>query len=249
MNTLRLYSNNNKSDVKIKKNRLTLRKHIEPVVAFTKQLTLLYPKCIHDNCKFNEKYKDHVITYGEMQYDGIDKLYNNIMSLETNDLTQPPKYIFLDIGAGRGKIPFYLASKPNILQCFGIELVEERYADSINILKKLSKRKIFRPFISKIKIFNENMFNMNYRDLLSNTGEGSQPKCFIWISNLCFDSSTTDKLFAKLSEELEPNSIICCSKKPSMNELSFSNHFEFINQISIPMSWTTSSNVYLIRKI
>ena len=247
MNTKRIYPNNNIGGKKIKRNRKTLRKSIDPPIEFRQYLFSLYPECKFDRNIVNyDEYPEHNITYGEMEYNGIDKLYDHIMSLEINNSNQEQKYAFIDIGAGRGKICIYMASKPNITQSLGIELVKERYTHSVLIMQSFPKRKYFRPFLSKIDFYNENMFNFNYRDSL----EDPSQKCFIWINNLCFEPETIEKLFIKLSEELEPDSIISCNKTPEFNKLPLYNHFKLINTVSIPMSWSKNgSDVYIIRKL
>ena len=60
------------------------------------------------------------------------------------------------------------------------------------------------------------------------------------MSNLCFDNSTTDKIFDKLHQELPSESIICCSKPVTDNK-----HYSLIENIIIPMSWNKNSNVYV----
>jgi len=246
MNTKRIYPNNINSKI-IKRNRITLRKYKDPAIEFKKHLVSLYPKCTFDkdHVDYNDYPEDNV-TYGEMEYNGIDQLYDYVMTLERDDSNKEQTYVFIDIGSGRGKIPIYMASKPNITQSIGIELVQKRHVDSLSLLQSFQKRKKFRPFLSKINFYNENMFDYNFRDSI----QGFPEKCFIWTNNLCFEPETIKKLFIKLSEELEPNSIISCNKMPELDQAPFSNYFKLINTISIPMSWSKNgSNVFVIRKL
>jgi len=247
MNTQRIYPNNNIGGKRIKKNRLTVRKYKDPAIEFRQHLFSLYPECKFDRgiVDYND-YPDDNVTYGEMEYNGIDQLYDYVMSLEKKDSNQEQKYAFIDIGAGRGKICIYMASKPNITQSNGIELVKLRHIDSISLLQSFSKRKRFRPFLSKINFYNENMFHFNFRDSLQDPSQ----KCFIWINDLCFELETINKLFIKLSEDLEPNSIISCNKMPAIDQAPFSKHFKLINTLSIPMSWNKNgSDVFIIQKL
>jgi hypothetical protein len=183
----------------------------------------IYPSCKFDSGKDNYSlYENHNITYGEMEYVGIDKLYNHVINLI------PKCNFFIDIGSGRGKICMYMASKPKISKVLAIELVKERHDDAEDLKGKLKKY----IFTNKVELINENIFNVNLKNNLN---------CFVWFSNLCFDSSNNNEVFKKLKNELPKGSIICCSKK-------FDN-FEPLETIDIQMSWykNKESTVYIYR--
>jgi hypothetical protein len=191
---------------------------INPVLLYIKSLQKLYPSCIRDSKNNKELYKNFNITYGEMQYEGIELFYKTVMQSFFDE------YDFIDIGSGRGKIPIYMASKQQIIKSIGIELVRERYNDSVSIFNKLKeKSKTFLPIMKKIFLFNKNVMDMNISQLSSiknEIGEVSQKKSLIWISNLLFSKELSIQIFEKLSKELLPGSIICCSKYPFLEEKS-----------------------------
>ena len=189
---------------------------INPVLLYIKSLKKLYPSCVRDTKNNRELYKSFNITYGEMQYEGIELFYKTIMQSFFDE------YVFIDIGSGRGKIPIYMASKQQIIKSVGIELVKERYNDSVSIFNKLKeKSKSFLPIMKKIFLFNKNVMDIDFSQLSSiknEIGEVSQKKSLIWISNLLFSNEFSIQIFEKLSKELLPGSVICCSKYPFLEK-------------------------------
>jgi hypothetical protein len=66
--------------------------------------------------------------------------------------------------------------------------------------------------------------------------------CWIFISNLCFEGKVTEKLFEKLSNEVKTGCIIVCSKSHS------NINFEELNIVTLPMTWSNTSKVYIYKK-
>lgn len=188
------------------------------------RLKKLYPSCKHDNISDNESYNGHKITYGEMEYEGIHKLYQFITKKYNSQID-----CFMDIGSGRGKLCMYMAAQPKIKDVLGVELVTQRHDDA----EKLKSELDFE-FANKVELINKNALEISFNKYLNN-------KIFIWFSNLCFDQDGTNAIFNKLQKELPNGTIICCSKEPNppIGEL--------LNKIKIPMSWIKESNVYIYR--
>jgi len=159
-----------------------------------------------------------MITYGEMEYDGIQQLYPHVMK-------QSPVNCFMDIGSGRGKLCMYMAAQPKIQRVVGIELVKERHDDAIKLQHDLQS-----DFSDKITLLNKNVMDVSM-------DEYKQYTLFIWFSNLCFDEKVTCEIVTKLQEL--PGSILCCSTKMNMGT--------FIKSVEIPMSWESKSTVYMYR--
>jgi hypothetical protein len=185
----------------------------------------LYPVCKFDkNVNDNELYANHKITYGEMEYQGIQQLYSYL-----NKNYNPKIKCFIDIGSGRGKLCMYMAAQPKIASVLGIELVTQRNNDAIVLKNELNP-----DYANKVELLNKNIFDVDLTKY-KNTDT------FVWFSNLCFDQSTTNNIFEKLQNELQKGTILCCSKKsdPPIGE--------FLTSVSIPMSWNKSSNVFIYR--
>jgi len=172
--------------------------------------------------KNQEKYIQHTITYGEMEYEGIDKLYAYVSQIRPIDT-------FIDIGSGRGKLCMYMASKPQISRVLGVELVESRHIDAMYL-----KRQLKSDFADKVEFINSNIFDVDLTPYQNST-------IFIWFSNLCFEQSSTNKIFEKLKQELPVGTIVTCSNK--INEEV--GGFGLFDTRQIPMSWHKDSNVYV----
>jgi hypothetical protein len=63
----------------------------------------------------------------------------------------------------------------------------------------------------------------------------------VWISNLCFNQDTTNKIFSNLLNILPNNSIIGCSKEPQTNNLIL------LEKMDVPMSWNPNSQIYVYK--
>lgn len=221
----------NKTKKKYNRNNRFTRKN------YVDRLKDLYP-----SCKFDERrddyhlYESHKITYGEMQYEGIQQLYSHVKKINNHIDT------FIDIGSGRGKLCMYMASQPEIRSVLGVELVTQRYNDAIklqeDLMKDISKKKKSTTtdaanYGTKVMFLNQDILEVNLKNYLG------KEAVFLWFSNLCFDQSTTNDIFQKLNEELPADSIICCSKEP------IPVIGKPLNQLIIPMSWSKNSTVFM----
>ena len=225
------------------RHRMTKKKYVD-------HLKHLYP-----SCKFDQKrddyhlYEKHKITYGDMEYEGMQRLYSYVKKINGHIDT------FIDVGSGRGKLCMFMASQPEISRVLGVELVTQRHDDALSLKNELieyqrtgktaSKRVLNCSgggqiggidYANKVTFLNQNVLEINLGEFV---GEG----VFVWFSNLCFDQSTTNDIFAKLTKELPQGSIVCCSKEPSI-EIG-----ESIGQVVIPMSWAKNSTVFLYKII
>jgi tRNA G46 methylase TrmB len=192
---------------------------------YINKLKNLYPRCKFDK-EFEDidLYKGVNITYGEMEYDGIQKLYSFI-SKNYN----PKINCFIDLGSGRGKLCMYMASQSKIKSVLGVELVKQRHDDA-----EILKSELKFEYADKVHLLNKNIFDIDFE-------EYKNKQIFIWFSNLCFDQTGIDEVFKKLKNVLPSGTIICCSKKP------LENFGEFLNIFQVPMSWNKESNVYIYR--
>lgn len=200
---------------------------------YFKLLEKLYPKCLKNP---NES-KDRTHTYGEMEYEGVEVLYNEIKQINPNI-----KY-FMDIGSGRGKLPCWFAGHNKIIKSIGIEIVEERCLDAEKLKSDLMREFPFQT--EKINLICGDFSSFNLNLLVD-----SNPDTLIWISNLCFGLDLTAKLFEQILTQMVPNTIITCSVKPSDENMSFEGKkFEFIKTTKIQMSWWDNLSDVHIYKI
>ena len=214
------------------KNARTTRKQNR---SFFEQLYEKYPSCVHDSIA-HHKYPKQKIIYGEMEYEGMRDLYAYVRGLE------PSLGGFMDIGSGRGKLCLFMAEFPEIKYSIGIELVHKRCRDA----RKL-KRDLGEDFVSitkKVQFLCKNALEIDYPTLIP---RNSSP-CFVWFSNLCFVSETSDAILRKLSVELPHGSIVACSQALS-EETREEDGIQKIGKVSVAMSWNTSSNVFVYRSM
>lgn len=197
--------------------------NVKNLIEYKNKLMKLYPNCVHDS-GLKSDYSGHKITYGEMDYSGLDKI---IEYLPNKTFTS-----FLDIGSGRGKLCLYMCGFENIAKSIGVELVHERHADALELKSKLAS---YPNLVSKLELINANFMKVDLSMLKSTTP-------LIWISNLCFDPELTNQIFEKISSS-ELTGIIACSKEYTGT----SQQFVKLNTIPIKMSWTESSQVYLYK--
>jgi len=185
---------------------------------YFKQLKELYPTCKYDSVELKESYKDHNITYGELEYDGIQNIINHLDKKFNN---------FIDLGSGRGMLPLYLAGHPEILKSLGVELVKERHDDALQLKKKLSN---FSDQTKKVEFINDDFFNVD----LSKYTNGLT---LVWINNLMFNNELNNNLFNKLLNILPSGSIIACSKQCLLK----SNDITNMDNLSVKMNWNKNN--------
>jgi len=214
------------------KNARTTRKQSR---SFFAQLYEKYPSCVHDHIE-HHKYANQKIIYGEMEYEGMRDLYAYVRKLE------PELGGFMDIGSGRGKLCLFMAEFPEITYAIGIELVRERCRDAQKLKRDL--RGEFGSITKKVRFLCKNALEIDYRTLVPRK---SSP-CFVWFSNLCFVSETSDLILRKLSAELPRGSIVACSQALSA-ETREEDGIQKFGNISVAMSWNTSSNVHVYRSM
>lgn len=186
---------------------------------YTNELKKLYPTCQFDKDR-KESYEKANITYGEMNYEGFDKLLKYLK----NDVN-----VFLDIGSGRGKLCLYAASFPFIKKSTGIEVVKERHNDALSLKKKLEKYSETK----KVTFINDYVENVNLSQFKND-------KILIWLSNLCMAENITNTIFENIAKNLPKGTIIGCSKAPQESP-----KYKKLTDLKIPMSWSEDSNIYL----
>ncbi len=193
---------------------------------FRQKLEQLYPSVVFDKgdkSKTLQSHPENNTTYGEMNYEGLNILNSKFNSSNSIDT-------FIDIGSGRGKLVLWYAVEPNITKSIGIELVEERHKDAEELKLKLASPEI----TSKVEFINEDFMKIDFSRLIK-----PNSKVLIWLSNLCFNPSVTNKIFEKVVREFPKGTIICCSKQTDVSNV------KKLDELTIPMSWSSNSTVYV----
>jgi hypothetical protein len=122
-----------------------------------------------------------------------------------------------------------MASRHSFLKSTGIEIVPERIIQANTALQRIRDESLKK----RIEFLCISMLDnsVNYSNA-----------CWIFVSNLGFDNDTNDKLFEKLANETKNGCIIISSKSHN------NSNFELLNHISLPMSWSNDSKVYVYNK-
>ena len=165
---------------------------------------------------FNEL--DSNPTYGELTKQGACQLINQIKQKDNCKK-------FCDLGSGIGIVLKYMTDlMPHLEQIDGIELSEERYNQSINLIKNKIKDKDKKK---RISIVNDDLMTFNTRSY-----------DIIYISNLCFNHSFNTKLSQKLDKELKNNSIVFASQDLCLTR------FHIKTTFSIHQSWGQNTQMF-----
>ena len=135
--------------MKTKNHRINLHRGTKK--NYIHKLKELYPSCKYDYP--NILYFNHK-TYGELDYEGIQKLYKYIKKNYNNSID-----CFIDIGSGRGKLCMYMAADPDIKKVLGVELMKERNDDALILKSELQSE-----YANKVVLLNKNVLKVNFED-------------------------------------------------------------------------------------
>lgn len=182
----------------------------------------LYPSCLHQSHISKPEYQEDNTTYGEMNYEGMAKLYSEVKKMNKSIQT------FIDVGSGYGKLNIFMASYDKIKKSIGIELVQERYEHALGLLKQMDSQ-----YSHKVEFKNDNILDIDINSLIHPQGA-----VFVWWSNLCFSQDKVNEMYEKIAAELPKGSIIACSKQMTNVETQ-------PKTMIIPMSWSATSTVYI----
>jgi hypothetical protein len=67
----------------------------------------------------------------------------------------------------------------------------------------------------------------------------------VFLSNMCFDKQTQDAIFQKLSAEMPKGSLVFCSRLPDSSLPAF----ETVGVERVPMTWTPTSEIHILRHL
>ena len=145
------------------------------------------------------------------------------------NISQPYRN-FYDIGSGIGKLVIGMAYKSPILKLTGIEIVPERVQNANTALEKVRDEQIKR----RIEFVCISMLD----DSVKYTNA-----CWIFLSNLCMTDEESNNIFIKLANETKKGCIIVCLKE------NYYDCYQKLNHISLPMSWSNETKVFVYSRI
>lgn len=171
---------------------------------------------------------EHNLTYGEIEWPTLKLMLDYVQKEAT------PSGRFYDLGSGRGRAVLYMSLTGLFDSSVGIEVLPERVALAKQALLKL--RLAIPSAGAKIKLYEASFLNpvFKYKDAK-----------LVFLSNMCFDKQTQDAIFQKLSAEMPKGSLVFCSRLPDTSLPTF----ETVGVERVPMTWTPTSEIHILRHL
>ena len=172
----------------------------------------------------------HNLTYGEIEWPTLKLMLDYVQKQEAS----PSGGRFYDLGCGRGRAVLYMAMSGIFEHSVGIEVLPERVSLAKDALNKL--RASIPIAGSRVKLFEASFLNpaFKYKDAK-----------LVFLSNMCFDTETQNAIFRKLNLEMPKGSLVFCSRPPSETLAAF----ETLGIERVPMSWTPTSEIHILRHL
>lgn len=172
---------------------------------------------------------EHNLTYGEVEWPTLKFMLDHAQKQEG---MSPGR--FYDLGCGRGRAVLYMAMSGLFEHSVGIEVLPERVSLAKDALNKL--RASIPIAGSRVKLFEASFLNpaFKYKDAR-----------VVFLSNMCFDNETQNAIFRKLNLELPKGALVFCSRPPSETLTAF----EVLGTEIVPMTWTPTSEIHILRHL
>ena len=177
----------------------------------------------------------HNLTYGEIEWPTLKLMLDYVQKQEgPSSVASPSGSRFYDLGCGRGRAVLYMAMSGIFEHSVGIEVLPERVSLAKDALNKL--RASIPIAGSRVKLFEASFLNpaFKYKDAK-----------LVFLSNMCFDTETQNAIFRKLNLEMPKGSLVFCSRPPNETLTAF----ETLGIERVPMSWTPTSEIHILRHL
>ena len=199
-------------------------------VRIARKKTLKFHKIYNglENTDKSEYIDNKHIIYGELCDESIPILYEIFARYAPLSHVASPFRNFYDIGCGNGKVVLGLASLNSTLKVNGIEVKSELLQQANTALERVRDSSIKNrvEFVCLSAVDS----SINY-----------EKACWVFISNEGFDNSLHNQLVQKLEKDLKPGVVVVSSKQ--IHNLKF----EKLNYMTLPMSWSDDSKVYVYK--
>jgi len=172
----------------------------------------------------------HNLTYGEIEWPALKTMLEYLEKQGTSISGGR----FYDLGCGRGRAVLYMAMSGLFDYSVGIEVLPERVSLAKDALNKL--RSSIPIAGARVKLFEASFLNpaFKYKDAK-----------LVFLSNMCFDNETQNAIFRKLNIEMPKGSLVFCSRPPSETLSAF----EVLGVERVPMTWTPTSEIHILRHL
>lgn len=201
-------------------------------VRISRKKTLKFHK-IYQGLSGSEKseYVDNKhIAYGELCDESIPILYEIFARYAPLSKIVGSYRNFYDIGSGIGKAVLGMAILNSSLRLTGIEIKSDLVQQANTALERIRDSSVK----NRVEFLCLSCVDDSVR---------YDKACWVFISNEMFDNNVNQKLIEKLDKQLKPGVIVVCSKEI------YSSNFQKINYITLPMSWSDDTKVFIYKKI
>jgi hypothetical protein len=158
-------------------------------------------------------------TYGEMTFEGTEKLTNYLKPKETD--------VFVDAGSGVGKVVVQFFFSTPIKKSIGIELSKERFNNAMKVYDILQKNKDI-PKDRAIEFYNQDILDADLKDVT-----------LFFMCSTCFSCELMQKITEKLAQ-LKPGLRVI-----TLKHLPVHKNFKLVHEMTLPMTWSENSTVYI----
>jgi len=181
---------------------------------------------------------EHNLTYGEIEWPALKLMLEYVQKdVVTSSIASPVATLsgrFYDLGSGRGRAVLYMSLTGLFEASVGIEVLPERVALAKQALLKL--RASIPNAGAKVKLYEASFLHPSFK---------YKDAKLVFLSNMCFDKQTQDAIFLKLSAEMPKGSLVFCSRLPD----SALPAFEPFGVERVPMTWTPTSEIHILRHL
>uniref|UniRef100_A0A6C0ANE9 Histone-lysine N-methyltransferase, H3 lysine-79 specific n=1 Tax=viral metagenome TaxID=1070528 RepID=A0A6C0ANE9_9ZZZZ len=171
---------------------------------------------------------EHNLTYGEVEWPTLKLM----LDYAQKQSSHPGR--FYDLGSGRGRAVLYMSLTGLFDSSVGIEVLPERVALAKQALVKL--RSSIPNAGAKVKLYEASFLNPSFK---------YKDARLVFLSNMCFDKQTQDAIFGRLAAEMPKGSLVFCSRLPDSSLPAF----ETVGVERVPMTWTPTSEIHILRHL
>jgi SAM-dependent methyltransferase len=139
---------------------------------------------------------------------------------------------FYDLGCGIGRLNLGIAILHPEIHSRGIEIVPDRVRQAHHAIERLKAKQVTH----RIQITQG-----SFLDSSVNFGNA----CWIFISNLCFDTDVQQAICRKMEAECKKNCVIICSRELPISDGSRLEKIE--HGVNVAMTWSNTSTCIIYR--
>jgi len=178
---------------------------------------------------------EHNLTYGEIEWPALKLMLDYVQKQVGTPLSAPiPSGRFYDLGSGRGRAVLYMSLTGLFDSSVGIEVLPERVILAKQALTKL--RSAIPSAGARVKLYEASFLHPSFK---------YKDAKLVFLSNMCFDKETQDAIFQKLTAEMPKGSLVFCSRLPDASLSAF----ETVGVERVPMTWTPTSEIHILRHL